>query len=237
MTRTTIGPQRVGRDHDPAAVVAVGPGAGEQPDGDRRQRDQDRHQGDRGGRAGQVEDQQEQREVGHAVADVGDRLGEVEAPEVGDAQEVADADRGRGGRVGHRSAPSLHCRRWPCRRPGRRSGAAWVQGDHDAVGQAVGLGVAPELVLEGLEALAELGGSGGGEPGESAGQHHATLGGGVRREVDQARPDRLLDLVARGVEDRREGLVEDLLGRPPSRRRAARGPAGTTGRRRDSGSR
>ena len=85
-----------------------------------------------------------------------------------------------------------------------------VQGDHDAVGLAVGIGVLAELVREGLEALAELDGAGGGEPGEAAAEHDATLVRGVTRGVDEAGPDGLLDLVAGGVEHGREGLVEHL---------------------------
>ena len=89
------GPQRVRDEHDPAPVVAVGVGAREQADRHRRQRDEDRHQGDGRRRPGEVEDEQEQGEVGHPVADVGDRLGEVQAAEVGDAEQPADAHVGR----------------------------------------------------------------------------------------------------------------------------------------------
>ena len=105
------GPQRVRHEHDPAPVVAVGVGAREQADRHRRQRDEDRHQGDGGRRPGEVEDEQEQGEVRHPVADVGDRLGEVQPAEVGDAEQPADAHvGGGGGRVSHRSAPRCRCR-------------------------------------------------------------------------------------------------------------------------------
>ena len=53
--RTVDRPEQVRREHDPASVGAVDVGAGEQPDRQRRDREADRHRGDRRGRAGEVE--------------------------------------------------------------------------------------------------------------------------------------------------------------------------------------
>ena len=162
-------PQHVRREHDPAPVVAVGPGAREQPDGHRRQRDEDRHQGDGRGRAREVEHEQEQREVGHAVADVGDRLGEVEAPEVGDAEEVADAVGAAAGwsvvgsLLGQPSVGSVG------RGVGARPGAAWGRPRRRRLGLAVR--VASSLPNSSSRALSR----------------RAQLGGPGRRQADEAR--------------------------------------------------
>ena len=156
------GPQRVRHEHDPAPVVAVGVGAREQADRDRRQRDEDRHQGDRRGRAGEVEDEQEQREIGHPVADVGDRLGEVEAAEVGDAEEVADADR----RVAVAATSVIG------RLLGVDVGLDEGHGiERDGRGRRRWLGA--RVLAESSrrpEPPAKLGGTGGGQPGEAARQ-------------------------------------------------------------------
>ena len=79
--------------------------AGQRPDDDRRDGQRDGHGSERGGRSGQRRDHDEQRQVRERVADVRDALGRPEAAIVGDAQDVAGAERRGGG--GHRSGSWL----------------------------------------------------------------------------------------------------------------------------------
>jgi hypothetical protein len=96
------GPQQVGREHDPTPIPPVHVDAGDQADREGRDRLSDRHHRQRGGRAGQVVDDQQDQEQGDPVADVGHRLPDEEGSEVADAQHVADAQRLRLRLDGHR---------------------------------------------------------------------------------------------------------------------------------------
>ena len=152
---------------------------------------------------------EEQREVGHPVAEVGDRLGEVQAAEVGDAEQVADADARRCGGVSHRSAPR-------CRRRRRRGASGRGRGRSRTHGGGVLAGGVVELLEERLEAPAELGGTFGGQSGEAA------RSGGACAPPTRPGPPRSLprriesSTSARAVSNTaQERLVEDSQARRP----------------------
>ena len=78
---------------------------GDEPDRQRRdgQGDRDRGEGHRGAR--QLVDEQHQGQHRQAVADVGDALGGPQAPEVGEPQDVARAERDRRAGLSHPRPP------------------------------------------------------------------------------------------------------------------------------------
>ena len=73
-------PEEVRGEHDPAPVEPIDVGPRDEPDRQRRDREDDRHPGQRGGRAGQGVDEEKEGEVRQAVAGLADQLAEPEQP-------------------------------------------------------------------------------------------------------------------------------------------------------------
>ena len=80
--RTSAAAQQVGGDHQPPAVDAIDDDAGQRADERHRQELHDHHPRDRGRRAGQVEQQRVDGDGVEPVAELRDRLADVEQPEV-----------------------------------------------------------------------------------------------------------------------------------------------------------
>ena len=122
MRAVSTRPAEVGQEHHPAAVAAVGEGAGDHPEEEVRQHRERTDDAHHQARPGQRQDEQRQRREAHRVAERRDALRGQQDPEIVIATErqLVRAPADGTGRGGPRGLPYHRCGRATSGRPDRR---------------------------------------------------------------------------------------------------------------------